>query len=333
MRRYRLEIFDAEGKPPRASDGTPIGPFDTTETPGRGLHIVFDALIAGYDVISSGTMISIFGLPITMLSQSVKLNGYQLNLYAGFSAGLPLANPDQAGLIISGQIYNPYANWEGTHQSMNLIVNPSPLLNDKGQATSITLDGKKGEKLSTVLLRGLATAYPKFTLDISISDRLVWSEDAPGFYPRLGPMATMLRGQSIAMINDESYSGIQTVMQNNVIRIFDNFTLPEAGGNQILPQELIGQPTWIGLNTVSFKCPLRYDLHCGDVIELPTNIISGPTSILSVNTERSFSMYRNNVNFSGKYQINSVRHVGQYLSPDSSNAWVTIYEAFVLGKQ
>lgn len=332
MRYYRLEISDKNGNPALDSNGNQIGPFDTSDTPGRGLHIEFDALIAGYDVISSGTMIAIYGLPISMLNQSVQLSGYQLNLYAGFSAGLPLANPDQAGLIISGQIYNPYANWDGTHQSLNLIVNPSPLLNDKGQAFSITLDGKKGEKVSDVLQRALTQAFPGFSIEIAISDKLVLVEDGVGVYNRVGQLASMMRSQSFGMINQDSYTGVQMVMQNRVIRVFDNTSADENAGIQIAPQELIGQPTWIGPVSVSFKCPMRADLRCGDFVELPQNIISGPTSLLSVNTERSSTTARNSVNFSGKFLITSVRHVGQYLSPDSSNAWVTIYEAVALAK-
>lgn len=332
MRFYRLEIADSSGNAPVDSRGNQIGPFDTTDTPGRSLHIEFDALIAGYDVVSSGTMIAIHGLPISMLSQDVQLSSYQLNLYAGFTAGLPLENPGQAGLILSGQIYNPYGNWVGTHQSLNLIVNPSPLLNDKGQAFSITLDGKKGEKLSDVLQRAISSAYPGFTVEIFISDKLVLAEDGVGVYSRLGQLASMMRSQSFGMIKDAAYAGVQMVMQNRTIRVFDNASLGESGGILISPHELIGQPTWIGPVSASFKCPMRADLRCGDVVELPQNIISGPTSVLSVNTERSFAMLRNSVNFSGKFLITSVRHVGQYLSPDSDNAWVTIYESVALAK-
>ncbi|WP_237929982.1 hypothetical protein [Buttiauxella sp. S19-1] len=332
MKYYRLEITDKNGNPPLDSSGNAIGPFNTKDTPGRGLHIEFDALITGYDVINSGTMIAIYGLPISMLRQSVQLAGYQLNLEAGFSEGLPLANPLQQGNIISGQIYNPYANWIGTNQSLNLIVNPSPLLNDKGQALSITLDGKKGEKLSDVLRRALQVSFPDFTLDISISDKLILAEAGVGVYNRIGQLAATMRSQSFAMINSESYTGVQMVMQNKFIRVFDNTSADSDGAIQILPYELAGQPTWIGPVSVSFKCPMRGDLRCGDSIELPTNIISGPSSLLSVNNERSYAMLRNTVNFSGKFLITSVRHVGQYLNPDNSNSWVTIFEAVALAK-
>jgi|AGFS01.1.fsa_nt_gi hypothetical protein len=331
MKYYRLEITDKDGNTPLDAAGNPVGPFDSSLSPGAGLHIEFDALITGYDVVSSGTQIAIHGVPVTMLRESAQLAGCQIDLTAGFTAGLPLANPAQAGLILSGQIYNPFANWLGTHQSLNFIVNPSPLLNDKGQAASITLDGKKGEKLSDVLQRALTTAYPGFTLEISISDQLVLAEDGVGVYNRLTQLAATLRSQSFSMINRDDYTGVQMVMQNRSIRVFDNAG-EDNGAIQILPHELIGQPTWIGPVSASFKCPLRADLRCGDKVELPQNIISGPGALLAVSSERSYSSLRTQVNFSGKFLITSVRHVGEYLNPDNSNSWVTIYEAVALAK-
>lgn len=326
MRYYRLEIIDENGKTPVDDTGTPIGPFDTSKTPGRGLDIEFDALIAGYDVVSSGTMVVIYGLPVSMIRQSVQLRGCSLRLYAGFTSGLPLENALQAGLIIRGEIYNPYANWIGTHQSLNLIVNPEPLLNDVGQINSITLNGREGEKLSDALRRAITSAYPKMKVDITISDALVLAESGVGVYSRLSQLASSMRSQSISFINTREYSGVQIVIQQDTIRVFDNSSV-NAGGVEILPHELIGQPTWMSLVTVSFKCPLRSDLRCGDTVVLPANIISGPSSLLSVNSGDSYASVRNTVNFTGRFLITSVRHVGRYLSPDSSSAWVTIYEA------
>ncbi|WP_213239643.1 hypothetical protein [Citrobacter braakii] len=331
MKYYKLEITDKDGNTPLDAAGNPIGPFDSSLTPGAGLHIEFDALITGYDVVNSGTQIALYGVPVTMLRESAQLAGCQIELTAGFTTGLPLANPLQAGPIISGQIYNPFANWMGTHQSLNFIVNPSPLLNDQGQAASITLDGKKGEKLSDVLTRALTTAYPSFTLDITISDQLVLAEDGVGVYNRLTQLAATIRSQSFSIINRDDYTGVQMVMQNRTIRVFDS-TLGDAGGFEILPQELIGQPTWIGPVSVSFKCPLRADLRCGDMVELPQNIISGSGALLAVNSGRSYSSLRTQVNFTGAFLITSVRHVGEYLNPDNSNSWVTIYEAVALAK-
>ncbi|QQN36607.1 hypothetical protein JHW33_08355 [Rahnella aceris] len=332
MRYYKLEIVDKTGKTPLDSAGNPIGPFDTSKSPGAGLQLQFDALITGYDVISSGTALALYGVPITMLRESTQLAGCMAYLTAGFTDGLPLENSHQHGLIISGEIYNPYANWQGTHQSLNLIVNPSPLLNDRGQAASITLNGKTGDQLSDVLRSGLSTAFPGFIIDITISDKLVWTENAPAVYTRLSQLATTVRSHSFYTMNQDDYTGVQMVIQGQTLRIFDN-TSVQSGGIQILPQELIGQPTWIGPFSVSFKCPMRAELHCGDIVQLPENITSGPGALLAISNERTLSSFRNQVNFSGNFLITSVRYVGDYLNPDSSNAWVTIFEAIALGKQ
>lgn len=332
MRYYRLEITDKNGNTPLDSDGNPIGPFDTSKIPGRGLHIDFDSPIYGYDVVGSGTLITIYGLPLSMLKQSVNLSGCLLTLTAGFIKGLPLANPGQAGIIVSGEIYNPFANWIGTNQSMSLSVNPVPLFNENGTDFSITIDGKKGEKLSDVLRRSLNLAFPKnqgFLIDISLSDQLVLPEDAPGIYSRPEQLATVIRSFSKSIIKSDKYLGAQIVFSGKYIRVFDNAGAGFGGAKEILPQELIGQPTWVKYNAVSFKCPLRYDIHNGDIITLPANVISGPSSILSINNEQSAAWLRsrNEVSFTGNFQVVGVRHVGSYLDPDGSNAWVTIYEA------
>lgn len=331
MRRYKLEITDMNGNIPVDENGNKIGPFDTADTPGRGLQIVFDALIAGYDTVTSGSMIAIHGLPVSMLKQSVQLAGCQLIFSAGFSQGLPLANKHQFGEIVNGIIYNPYANWLGTHQSMNLIVNPSPLVNGNGDNFSITIGGKKGEKIRDILQRAFIASFPKdkgFTFDINISDALVLSEDSPGIYAKVSALALALRSLSKDIIKADDYSGVQVSIHGKNIRVFDNLGTGFNGVKTILPQELIGQPTWIAYNAVSFKCPLRHDIHNGDVVKLPANVISGPASILSVNSASSNAWMRENqVSFSGEFQVVSVRHVGEYLSPDASNSWVTIYEA------
>lgn len=180
--------------------------------------------------------------------------------------------------------------------------------------------------MSDVLRRALSNAYRGFDIEIDIDDKIVQTENMPAFYPRLEPLAKTVRSQSFHIMNSDDYIGVQMVIQNRTIRVFDNGT-SKGDVKKILPQELIGQPTWVGPFSVSFKCPLRSDLTCGDVVELPQNIYSGPGSLLSVNSESSYSIYRDALTFSGKFKITSVRHVGSYLDPDGNNAWVSIFEA------
>ena len=329
MRYYRIEITDASGSTPLADDGTPIGPFDSVDSPGSALHIDFDALIMGVDVVSSGTVLSIHGLPITMLRQSTYLNGCRLDMYGGFDDGLPLANKKQQGLLYSGNIYSAYGNWQWTDQSLNFVLNPEIPPQKGGPNRAVTIEGKKGQKLSSILLIALVNAYPDYEILMNISDDLVLPEDNPGIYPRLSQLATLLRSWSKNVIGRSDYFGIHIVIQQKTIRVFDG-----SGSNdqsiQIMPQELLGQPTWIEFGVVAFKCPMRSDIHCGDVITLPENIISGPASLLAVNTTASSAGIRDKVNFFGDFQIRSVRHTGSFLNPDGTNAWVTNFQAIAL---
>lgn len=325
MRRYRIEVVDDKENTPQDSDNNPIGPFDTADTPGRGLNIEFDALITGLDVVVSGTVLTIYGLPITMLNQSVNLAGKTVRVYAGFDTGLPLANRDQFGLIISGKVFNAWANWLGTYQTLNLHITPMPLTISTKTEIPITLDGKAGEKLSDVMRRGIQAAYPNFKrIDIFIGDDLVLPEDGNATYKGLTDLSTTARSLSKAIKgNPVDYEGIHiSVNDNEVIRIFDGTTA--TNGVNILPQELVGQPTWIEFNKISFKCPMRADLSCGDVVVLPQGLVS---SLLMVNTDYARSSYRDASLFSGKFLITSVRHIGEFSNPDGSNAWNTVYEA------
>lgn len=198
MRYYRLEIINPKtGKPPVDSNGKPIGPFDTNETPGCGLHVEFDFEVTGLDVVCSGTMLTIYGLPIDMLKQSVSLQGCLVRMKAGFVQGLPLANKDQQGEVIYGEIYLAYANWIGTNQTLNLVINPSIRKTDDGKPFSIEGQGEAGERVGDVLVRALQKAYPNKLIDCTVSDNLVLPEPWTGKYTEIGSLAMVVKNASI----------------------------------------------------------------------------------------------------------------------------------------
>ncbi|ANP08774.1 hypothetical protein ACVD2J_10460 [Escherichia coli] len=332
MRYYRLEIINPKtGKPPVDSNGNPIGPFDTSETPGCGLHVEFDFEVTGLDVVGSGTMLTIYGLPIEMLQQSVNLNGCIVSLTAGFASGLPLANPDQQGEIIYGEVYMAYANWIGTNQTLNLVVNPVYRKKEDGSPVRFSGTGFQGEKLGDVLSRVLKQAYPDKIIESSVSDNLVLPEDIPLVYLDIGSLAMAVRSLSKAIIRQKGYSGVGIIMLPDRIRLYDNSSLELGKIKKIEPYELIGQPTWIKPFTVSFKCPLRGDIRCSDVIELPQGMFSGASSILMTNTTAPSVISKNSTTFTGKFLVKSVRHIGAYLTADG-DAWVTVFEAYAENK-
>ncbi|CAD6037295.1 hypothetical protein [Escherichia coli] len=326
MRFYQLSIIDPKTtKPPVDASGKAIGPFNTLKTPGRGLHIEFDVMITGLDEVGAGTALTIYGLPIDVLKQSVKLHGCIVSLIAGFSAGLPLANPAQQGEIIYGEVLAAYANWIGTNQTLSLIVNPAIRRNDEGKTVEISADAKKGEKLGDVLCRALQKAYPKKRIECTVSDALILPESGPLHYTEITSLATMVKSASIALMKRDNYSGVRISMQADTIRIFDNSDCNRED-KKILPHELIGQPTWIQPFIMSFKCPLRGDLRVCDIINLPQGTVSDGESILMTNTHPNTGLTNQTTTFSGRFMIQSVRHIGAFLSA-SGDAWSTVFTA------
>lgn len=328
MRYYRLEIINPKtGKPPVCRNGKPIGPFDTTETPGCGLHVEFDFEVTALDIVRAGTMLTIYGLPIDMLEQSVNLQGCLVRMKAGFVKGLPLANPLQQGEVIYGEIYFAYANWIGTNQTLNLVINPTIRKTDDGKPFILEFDGRTGEKLGDVISRALKKAFPNKLIDCTVSDSLVLPEPWKGTYEDIGSLAMVLRSASIAMIRSEKYCGVGISILSDRVRVYDNASADWGKPKKIELYELVGQPTWIAPFTVSFKCPLRGDIRCGDVIELPEGLYSGAASIVMANTTAPSVIAKNSTTFTGKFLVKSVRHIGSYLTADG-DAWVTVFEAY-----
>ena len=331
MRSYLIEITDNKGKPITDGAGNEFT-FDSSTNPAGALNISLDLPVMSEDVNVGGGMVIIGGLPLSMLSQNVNLWLANIKIYAGFQPGLPLATAQpQATLIMQGQVWNPYGNWEGTMQTLNLVVNPSSSLDDNGKPISISFAGKKGEKLADVLSRCLKKTYPNTTINIDIHQNLVLAEDMPSTpYSKLSLLAQMVKNNTPGMLNIPGYNGVQIVVQRGVIRVFDNTS--SGGAKKILPEDLIGQPTWIGFNQISFKTPLRGDLMVGDYITLPQNIVDGPGALLAVSSSQAFAQMQQKVNFNGTFYISSMRHIGEYRNP-TGTAWVTTFEAFPIGKQ
>ncbi|EPD2279272.1 hypothetical protein ACR68C_004896, partial [Escherichia coli] len=173
----------------------------------------------------------------------------------------------------------------------------------------------------------LQKAYPNKLIDCTVSDNLVLPEPWTGKYTEIGSLAMVVKNASIAMMRNERYSGIAISILSDRIRIYDNASAKWGEPKTIHAHELVGQPTWIAPFTVSFKCPMRGDIRCGDVIKLPEGLYSGAASIVMANTTVPSVIAKNSTTFTGKFLVKSVRHIGSYLTADG-DAWVTVFEAY-----
>ena len=257
-----------------------------------------------------------WGIGIKMISQASNFNGMNIQLFGGMAAGLPLANPKQAGLILQGTIQQAFGNWQGTEQSLDLIVNVTTGTN--AAPVNLVANWKKGQPLATSIKNTLAVAFPTYTTQINISNNLVLPNDAPGYYQTVSQFAEYVRNISKQIIGG-TYSGVSIVIRNNVFYVYDGTT--PTTPKQINFVDLIGQPTWIDPGTINIRCVMRADIVVGDYLKLPAG-----TPVIT--TQGSYSQYRNTSVFQGSFQAVRVNMIGNSRQPDG-NSWVTSIDAVI----
>lgn len=152
---------------------------------------------------------------------------------------------------------------------------------------------------------------------------LLPAEPQHATYATLGQFARYVLDVSKSIRNEPGYEGVKIYERENGFRLIDAPSSGDALSDplKIQFQDLVGQPTWLSPQTISFKTVMRGDLKPGDVIEMP----KGP----QIQTATSFLAYRNRATFTGIFQIYSARHIGSY-KQTGGDAWVSVFEAKVM---
>ncbi len=322
MRYYKIVVSDPTGlKPTRTwtslnSDGS----YNS-----GAQNIEFDIPIASYATPLSAAYVRIWGVSLADISQANNFNNFNIEVYGGMSKGLPLANPSQQGLLVQGTIIQAFGNWIGTTQTLDLMIMP------QAAPTNITLNWPKGTELIPAIKQTLLTAfggaYSVDTSGIYEQSGFVLTEDQIGYFDNIAQFASFIKqvSSSIKPVFNATgnhyappYSGMDILLQGNVIKLIDNSGVSSATPIQIQFGDLIGQPTWIGLYQLQFNCVLRADLTMGTFITMPQVVFSTLPS--------SYSQYRQRSAFLGKFQIlgdnATIRHVGNFRQPDGQS-WIT----------
>lgn len=280
--------------------------------------IEFDCQVASFATAAQIFTVTIHGVPLTDISQAQQFTGMQFSMKGGMQAGLPLANPMQAGLLVSGEVFQAYGNWEGTDMRLDLVIAPSSYtLSDPG---NIVFNWPAGQPLSQAIKNTLAVAYPNIPVTISISDQLVQSSVEMHFCSTLQEFAQFLQDLTQGHFLGPNYSGVNLTAQNGQFFIWDSTYTPPT--IQVAFSDFIGQPTWIEVNTMVMKLVLRADLQLGTQIKMPQGLQNSPGF---VNTTSGSYPSSNNYQtaFQGLFNITELRHIGSYRVPDGS-AWATI---------
>ena len=283
------------------------------------MNIELDVFDYTYNTPAGGSYVRVWGIPLQTISQAQNLVGMDITIYAGMQAGLPLANPKQAGIIAKGQIYQAFGNWIGTDMTLDLFI--QPFVGTITKPANATINWKAGSLLETAIKDTLSIAFPGFKSDISISPNLVLANDEVGYFSSLIELAQWIKQKSIAIIDPagpSNYQGVDIRVSQSTIFVYDGTsqTKPRA----IAFQDLIGQPTWIEAPNIQFKCVMRSDIHVQDYITLPNTLVT-------VSQQSSIGTpIRNRPSFNGAFQITTVRHVGNFRQFDSAS-WVSVYNA------
>jgi hypothetical protein len=273
--------------------------------------------------------VRVFGISLQEVMQSNDLTGKNIAVYGGMQKGLPLANPAQAGLLVSGNVFQCFGNWQGPVMTLDFVIAPGPAMgsNPGGVGTlakprNLTLNWQGGQPLGPALQSALQTGFPGFTVPTpQISSSIVRpAGDTPsGFYSTLEQLAQAVRAISKSIVKTSGYAGISIVPNGSTINVFDGTQQSSNNSVAIAFQDLIGQPTWIESPNISFKTVMRADLSVGQQVTLPKTIITNTS-------QASSSLVNQKATFQGGFTVVSERHVGDYRAA-SSEAWVSVFEA------
>jgi hypothetical protein len=323
---------------PKSLAGTP---GDTTftsyvngKTIGGALNVEIQISTYGYATPRQGSWIRIWGIAIDELSDASNLNGMNIVVKAGMQKGLPLAKPQQNGVIMQGKIFQAFGNWEGTNQTLDIIVMPD--VGDSASPKNFSFNWKAKTKLTDAIKITLQSAMPEYETKIAISDSLVLNNNEYAVFAKLDDFSRFIKNittqkkfQGIKPLSGGTYYGVDIVIKEKTIVVSDG-TSKSTGSTydsptQINFEDMIGQPTWLSPITLSFKCVMRADIKVGDYVKLPSQL-SSPFALTTAGAARDNVPARNKSAFKGKFVIKELYHFGNFRQP-TADAWTTAFEA------
>jgi len=285
------------------------------------LNIEFDIPVATYAVPHSNALLRIWGLSLTDLGSANNLtadldNPVNIEVSAGFSKGLPLANPQQQGLILRGAIYQAFGNWIGTEQTLDILFRPAS--GTPNDPINFSFQWPAGTPLKDAIQQVLGIAFPVQKIVVNISPSLVLGYTETGYYQSAQQFADYINTISKAIIGGTSYIGVHISTDGDTVQVWDGTVVPTASAAiQISPSDLVGQPTWIDPNIIMVKLQLRGDLAINDLIYLPPTLVT--------TTSGALIRFQDKTSFSGNFLITEMQHYGNFRQPDAMSWNTTIW--------
>ena len=300
------------------------------------LQLDLDIYQNAFHQYSSNGYIRLMGVDLKQLNNSANINpqvtedGSKINLCKikveiGMSKGLPYANPQQRGVIAQGGILQAFGNWQGTSVSLDIVL--APIAVDQNALNNITFSIEKGQELTDAVKLALQNSYknpdgtPANVIG-SFKQGLKYTEQAYAQHFNLFTLSSAVNRISRQIDPSPSYTGAIITATNTGFYLTDSGITPTAT-KVIKFTDVIGNLTWLGINTISAKVVMRGDLNVGDYISFEQGL---PIS----NIINNQSQYRNKISFNGTFFVTKLHHVGSSRNFDG-NSWVTVIEAIIPG--
>jgi hypothetical protein len=290
------------------------GGFDN---PGA-LNVEFDLFEYAYALPMGNSTITIEGVSLQDLQQAAQFADMQVTLKGGMSAGLPLADATQSGLILKGQIFQSFGNWTGTDMTLDFVIIPS--VHSFSSPGNIVLNWKAGTPLSDALATTLGIAYPGIARVINIG-QYVRSHDVVSYYHTLSQFATAVK----SITKSPTSPGVDIAFLRNGIQASDG-SIP-GNATQIKFTDFVGQPTWIDQNIMQFTTVMRADIQVFSLVKMPQGLQDAP-GIVTTTAASLPSSLKYKTAFQGTFIVQSVRHVGNFRDANGAS-WVTVFQCAV----
>ncbi len=315
MRYYDLTLSDAKGKTQNRWTSHPNGARD----PGA-LNVQLDLIAAPMATPGGACTISLDGIGLAALLQSQQYTGMTIAIKGGMQKGLPLANPSQAGVLLKGQVFQSFGNWQGSEQNLNFVVVPGG--NTFSAPANFVFSWQLGQPLADAIANTLNLVYPGVRRSISIA----------GSYAPQGPITATCHSLTDfaqfvkAHTKTDASPGVDIAVGNDGGISVSDGTTPAGKALQLLFTDLIGQPKWVDLNLMQLTLVMRADIQVFSTITMPKQM-PGLPGLVTTSAASQPSQMKYKTSFQGQFLVTSVRHIGNFRDADGAS-WVTIVQAY-----
>jgi hypothetical protein len=107
--------------------------------------------------VNPNSFVRLYGVDIEMLKQASNLTGLNIQIYAGFWPGLPLATEEApyAGAIYCGKIWQAFGNWQDEDMTLDMLLsvgNDATAASGGNSASSASSDSSSGSYAPSPML-------------------------------------------------------------------------------------------------------------------------------------------------------------------------------------